>query len=646
MGMIPKKGSCCRVLAVVVVVFLGSSCQMLGIANPFSSGADSFNRAKQALERGEHDAALMNAAAAINRDDKHWPSYKFIVENYEDSLAKVEARLAELGQEEQTSEVLQEKVKILRNMYWFVHYVSRMPGDRPDSRVIERGKESVTVALTDYETPLAEAREQGYAIAFGQASGLIEAGEYDEAIEALQTITRSFVQGAEERQAAEIAIAGFLVESAAPLVGALSMANLEGATRIMAAAARFEKTEEVEALTAELNSKAQDVILAEADRLARRGNVAALEEALGVAVKARDYVDDNDQVNPRIYPYAQRLADLYHGEARAAVRAFNGTRDSKWGAEDVFLRYVAFVGGWPAVTGHEDAIEDFAEFIESSRTVVHVVLEPDHAASHDRVTGAMERALESQRGKVLWMFTDQSREQAEQRQRHFRGTGRWWNNNQDKAASLIYPDSSNTFHRNVRQLTTESSLDDARGFNIDFLVKITADASVGNVRPVERRESKEISAYQKLDGSVHLDPGNSKVDGWHAARTLAENVGGMDTFNQQLREDHGVSDFWRNAAVMHTYQALSAPVTVTYNLEVIRVSDGRSVYTTRATHRDEAKGNEVLVGVSSDIPVIESKVGEQVRQAPSSFTPNTASAVRAGFSQLNFAPAANAIGRN
>ncbi|SIP92645.1 hypothetical protein SAMN05920897_101304 [Alkalispirochaeta americana] len=645
MGTFRKAKPFCSVLAILLVIFLASSCQMLGIANPFSSGADNFDRARRALDSGEHDVALMNAAAAINRDEKHWPSYKFIVENYEGSLAKVNARLAELDEKEQTAEVLQEKVAILRNMYWFVRYVSRMPGDQPDSRVIERGKDSVTVALTDYETPLAEAREQGYAIAFAQASVLIEAGEYEEAIEALQVITRSFVQGAEEREAAEITIAGFLVESATPLVGALSMENLEAATQILIAAARFEETEEVTALTAELNSKAPDVLFAAAERAARRNNVDALEEALGIAVKARNYVDDNDQVNPGIYPYAQRLADLYYGEARGAARTFDGSSSSKWDAENLFLRYVAFVQGWPSVTGHEDSIEKFAEFIESSRTVVHVVLDPAHAASRDSVLPALKSVLENQRGKVMWMYTSENRELADQRVRHFRGSGRWWSNNQQEAERLIYPDSSNTFHNEVNKLTTASSLDEARQFNIDFLVKISADASAGNTRSTQRSEVKQISAYLNMDGSAHLDANNSKVNGWHAARVLAENTGTMDTFNQKLQED-GVREFWRNESVNHRYQALVAPVTVNYTLEVIRVSDGRSVYSTRVTHRDEAKSDEVLVGVDTDVSAIRSLLEQQVREAPTSFQPSTGRIEHAGFRQLNFAPVANAIGRS
>ncbi len=635
-----------QLLAALTMIFLASGCQMLGMANPFSSGADSYQRATRAWDSNNPAEALSYAANAVYRDEKHWPAYRFIVANYDEAMGQINARLAELDQQEQSVEVVREKVRTLRDMMWFVRYVSDFPGDSTDPKIVESKNDSVAIPLTDYETPLAEAQAQGYAIAFSQASTLIAAGQVEEAVEALQVVTRDFVQGAEERAAAETAIAGFLVETATPLVARLTLENLDEATGLLAAARRFEETEEVAALTQELNSRAPALIFAEADRIARPGTVAAIESALGVAVQVRNYAGDDAEVSARLVSYAQRLADLYKRGVETSARTAGRTRQGNRAVEDQYTQLLAFLHAWPSVTGHETALEEFAAFTQSSRTMVHVVLDEGYGNARNGVVASLEAALANQSGKDIWVISKENQELAQTRQRVFQGheRGRWWSANSEQAEQIIYPDSSVRYLDAANGLTTASSLDEARALNIDFLVRITVETTVGNARSSQRQDVQSVSAYQKTDGSVHLDA--STVDQWRAARAVADRTGdvGMEEYNRQLAEAE-ITELWHQESVTHTYQSFTAPVTVTYGIEVINVANGRSIHTSRFTHRDEQTSNEVLVGVRAAVPAIQQALQEQVRQAPAGFDPNPAPVVQAGFGQLNVAPAATAISR-
>lgn len=651
MGKVMHSSMWFRMVPAAVLIILMSGCQMLGMASPFSSGADSFDRAKRAWSDNQPATALMYAASAVNRDEKHWPAYSFIITNYDEAIQSIEARLAELGQQDQTVETVREQVRILRDMMWFVHYVARFPGESTDPKIVEFKNDSVAIPLTDYETPLSEAQQQGYAIAFAEATTLFGSGEFEGAIEALQVITRDFVQGADERAAAEVEISRFLVETATPMVARLTMDNLEQATAMVAAARRFDESEEVAALTGDLNRRAVELIFAEADRIARPGTVAALENALSVAVQVRNYTGgaagDDTTVTSRLVTYAQRLADLYRRDVDAAVAGARGNREANHQAEVAFANYVAFVHGWPSISGHERALEDFGAFHRASRTLVHVVLAEGHDVFRDRVTGPLADALAGQRGRDIWVVSSENRELAEERQRAIRGTGggRWWSNAGEQAERLIYRDSSNQWLNTANRLTAASALEEARELNIDVLVRITADASAGSPRPNRRQDVRGISAYQKTDGTIHVD--EQTVSEWRAARAVADLGGdaGMASYNRQL-EEAGITRLWHEEPVTHTFQSLTAPVTVNYTIEVIRVSDGSSIHTSRFTHRGEETSDEVLVGITSAVPELQRSLQDQVREAPTEFRPSVTSVVAAGYRQLNMAPVATAIGRN
>ncbi|MGM0432732.1 MAG: hypothetical protein ACQEQU_08465 [Spirochaetota bacterium] len=645
-----------RLVGIMVLIAVLSGCQMLGMASPFSSGQGDFKRARGAWENGNPEEALQYVAIAIAWDEKHWGAWELLFDIYDDAMQQVNEKLASLDAQDPTVDSIAEKVDILKPMDIFISYVEGFPGEDTDPKIVTYKDDSLAIPLTDYDELLSEAMDQGYELAFTEAANHIDEGEYEAAIESLQVLTSRFVPDADDIPAAEAEIADFLVESAAPMVENLTINNLEDATTLITAAREFTETDRTTALLEELNTKSVEVVFDEAARLLDQdGSVEGTERALRMAVRAREYVEDSAEVNRRIYSYAQRLADLYKSELDASIHASDGTRDSKWTIENQYVQYVNFViYEWPDVTGHERAIENFADYIESSRTVVHVALNPGYDSVRDRVSTIVEEALSDHDDSVMWMYSEENQELADQRARYFRGKDlRWYRDNQELADRLIYPDSSTTFQDEVNELTTESSLEDARAFNIDYLVRIDAQVSTTTPESSQRDESQKVSAYEK-DGSVHFS--KSVVDEWRAGARIVEEMAestdnqdaidaAVEEYAKQL-EEAGITEIWHEVDVTNTYQFLTATVSVDYDVDVVRTSDGESIYSTSFTHRDDVSSDRVLVGVQSAIPEVEKALQADVREPVADFNPDTKSIVDEGLSEFDAAQVVQAIARD
>ncbi|MCF7953474.1 MAG: hypothetical protein K9K78_05295 [Spirochaetales bacterium] len=644
-------------LAVLLAVLSG--CQMLGMANPFSSGQDDFKRAKGAWEDGNPAEALEYVTKAINDDEKHWGAYKFLFEIYGDAMEQVDAKLASLDAQNPTIDSTVEKVETLQSMKYFNYYVEGFPGEETNPKIVSYKKDSLTIPLTDYEVLLSEARAQGYELAFTEAANQIDGGDYEAALASLDIIPRHFVPNyTEDRRAAGAEIAEFLAENAAPMVENLTITNLEDAAALITAAREFAETDRNAALLEELNTKAVNVVFDEAAKLLDQdGSVEGMERALRMAERAREYVEDSAEVNRRIYPYAQKLADLYKSELDASIHASDGTRDNKWDIENQYVQYVEFViYEWPDVTGHEQVIENFADYIESTRTVVHVVLNPGYTATRDRISANVEQALSDHEGSVMWIYSEKNQEIADQRARYFRGEGRrWYLDNQELADRLIYPDSSTAFLNEVNKLTTESSLVDARAFNIDYLVRIDAKVSTTTPESSQRDELQQVSAYQKQDGSVHFS--KSLLEKWRTQDKIIQKMieatdydqGAIDAaaaeYKRQM-EEAGISKIWYDVDVTNTYQNFTATVSVNYDVDVVRTSDGKNIYSTSLTHQDNVSSDRVLVGVSSANSAMEKALQADVREPASDFKPNTKSVVTEGLSEFDDTQVVQAIVRD
>lgn len=128
----------------------------------------------------------------------------------------------------------------------------------------------------------------------------------------------------------------------------------------------------------------------------------------------------------------------------------------------------------------------------------------------------------------------------------------------------------------------------------------------------------------------------------NSAKGTSGEAAAVNAFNSQL-EDAGVTAFWHDVDVANTYHYFTSTVSVNHQAEVVRVSNGEIIFSASFFHSDEAKSNEVLIGVRSAVSEIEQAMHRNVRELASGFQPNAAPIAAAGFSRFNAAQAARSV---
>lgn len=163
-------------MIIAALVVLGG-CETLGLASPFSDGADAFSDAQYDWGDKEYSSALRNAALAIYYDEKHYGAYQFIVEKYDEGMEKIHQQMEELAAGEPTVESVAREVRIYVDLADFVDSLD----DGTDPRVLTFRKEQIEIPMTDYTPRIAEARSRGYELAVAAGTAQLESGDVDAA---------------------------------------------------------------------------------------------------------------------------------------------------------------------------------------------------------------------------------------------------------------------------------------------------------------------------------------------------------------------------------------------------------------------------------------------------------------------------------
>lgn len=576
------------VLLAGAILLSATGCATLGMASPFSKGADYYKDAKAALEQGRYAEAFDYASYAIVKDEKHYPSYRLIVKNYEDGMTAISTELEELANSEPAIQSQIRKVDIYDHLVNFMSYIDA----HGNPAVVTFKKDSVTIPITDYAVQLEEARQLGFDLAMEKGRSQLESEDFDGADETFETVLDEFTVNDDE-DAVRAQIADQFAARGEAYVAELTYEMVEDVNALIAKAETYAETDRVQALRTDLDAKALDLTLGEARRIAEGGTVEAYREAIIVAHDAYEFVEDNTEIDELRRSWARKAMELSLAQIDRVEPRYDGTISGLEPVRAAYKDMLRWIDGWESITDYKGIPARYADFIERSKIRVYAV------KGGDLPGGVVEDVLEATRDAVrsrsdvrYWFHTSEEISTATEESSSRLGEELQRDNDSDYLAALD-------------ALTFDSSTQDASALNVKYLIRISADAGEATTKRNNRSETKKQSGHKTTEGEIQVAPAIF----YSPFRKAAEKD------EQTLRKamaDSDVTNMWFDVPVEYTYTSISVRQPVSYTVIVERCSDGRQIYSDQFSFTYSAAGDEELTNVTSPVGDITSHLSDDI----------------------------------
>jgi hypothetical protein len=580
--------------ALLALALLGlGSCATLGIANPFSSGMESYEKGMHAWRDGNQAKALYDMAWAIRRDNKHYPAINFMINNYSSAMATIEARLAAL---KDTSDLakLAELAEIYSNLTEFHTMIHR----EGQAYVLESGKKSLSIEHRDFSAPRAAVIKRGNEMALVESKQQLAAGNLNKAKAALDLNIRHFYgTTSDERNAARTLASDLLTEEAEKRIQNLTAADMELIKNLIMTARSYAKSDRLDELNKNLETQALAVTFKAADELAAPGTIAGYEAAIAKGQEATNFVTDRNLLSERLYGYVNKLVVLLNADVETKKTAYNNTEASFDAVGAAYLKLLRYLTGWEKAVGFDTKtlLAAWAKFNESSKVRVFAVANATAGnANRDALLAGLKAFNPS--GKYYWFHSAAEFKNVEDAERAILNRGDKFSNYYRNAGQPLFADTTSAFTSGLRALNSNSPLGSARDLGIDVLISISATLDeVRNLKRVTRKETV-VKTYYVADGVIKDDPATITL------LKLAKDVDaqkGTNTYQKALT-DAKISLILDNQQVTYTYQTTSVDRPVTFKLAVQNTASGQELGSSSYFGYKSVISREVCIDVATE----------------------------------------------
>lgn len=572
-------------MIIAALVVLGG-CETLGLASPFSDGADAFSDAQYDWGDKDYSSALRNAALAIYYDEKHYGAYQFIVEKYDDGMEKIQQQLDELAAGEPTIESVAREVEIYVDLADFVDSLD----EGTDPRVVTFRKEQIEVPMTDYTPRIAEARSRGYELAVAAGTAQLESGDVDAADETFGTLMTTFVGPVDEkREAAGSMVSELFADRAETLMADMSYGILEPASRLLSIAEGYHASERVADLQAAVDAAGMELVFGEADAVAAEGTIQAYDRAIDIGKQAYDFTSNEKAVDARIAGYVQQALSVADQQVREAEAAYDGTRSGQSAVYAAYDTLLTWLEEWPDASGYEDALDRFATFIETSKIRVYLVVDDSlESGIRNRVLTDVRGLVREGSERAFYFHTGADLKELDELKNSFIMGA--WNDLYNDYDGEMLPDDTRDYQAALRGLSADCTTEELEALGIDYIIRVSANPGRGSSDTSTRRETIELGAYKTTEGEI----GDERAI--MTAIQMAKNQG-ESTYRTAL-EESDIAEVWFGETVDVEFAQTSGSQDVRYTVSMERVSDGRRVYNGRFSDTLRSSTDEVLTSIS------------------------------------------------
>jgi hypothetical protein len=560
------------------------------MASPFSKGADYYKDAKAALKENRYAEAFDYASYAIVKDEKHYPSYRLIIKNYQDGMTAITTELQKLASSDPAVEGQIRKVEIYEHLANFMSYIDA----HGNPAVVSFKKDSVTIPITDYTAQLQEARKSGFDLAMAEAQSQLEFEDFDAANESFETALDEFTVN-DDKDAVRAQIADRFAARGEAYVAELSYEMIEDVNALIAMGEEYAETDQIQELRIALDAKALDLTLGEARRIAEGGTIEAYREAIIVAHDAYEFVEDNAEIDELRRSWAVKAMELSLAEIDRVEPQYDGTISGLEPVRAAYKDMLRWIDGWESITGYKDVPQRYADFIEESKVRVYAVIGGDLPGGI--VTDVLEGTRDAVRSRSdvrYWFHTSEELATAAEESSSSLGEELQRDNDPDYRSALD-------------ALTFDSSTQDASALNIEYLIRISADAEEATPSRNTRTKTEKKSGHKTTEGEIEVAPALF----YRPFRKMADED--RERF-QSAMADSDISDMWFDVPVEYTYTSISVRQPVSYTVTVERCSDGRQIYSDQFSFTHAAAGDEELTDVSSGVSDITAFFSDDIEE--------------------------------
>lgn len=608
------------VAVVIAALVVLSGCETLGLASPFSDGADAFTDAQYDWGDKDYSSALRNAALAVYYDEKHYGAYKFIVEKYAEGMEKIQEQLDELAAGEPTVESVAREVQIYVDLADFVDSLD----DGTDPRIVTFRKDQIEIPMTDYAPQISQARSRGYELALTAGTNHLESGDVDAADETFGVLMSTFVERTDEkREAAGSMISGLFADRAEAIMANMSYDVLEPASKLLSIAKGYHESERVADLQAAVDTAGMELVFGEADAVASAGTIQAYEQAIDIGKQAYDFTSNEKAVDERIAGYATKALAIADRHVREAEAAYDGTRTGQSAVYSSYDTLLTWLEEWPEATGYEDALDRLSAFIETSKIRVYLVADESFESGlRSRVLTDVRRVTREESDRAFYFHTSADLEELDELENSFVMSG--WNDLYNDYDGEMLPDDTRDYQAKLRSLSADSSTEELEAMGIDYIIRVSANPGRLSSDTATRHETIELDACKTTEGEINDERAIM------AAIRVAKNEG-ASTYRTAL-EESDIAEVWFGETLEVEFARTSGSQDVRYTVSMERVSDGRRVYNGRFSDTLQTATDEVLTSISGSNEELRQFVASKhggVREVPELGKPGTTAVTKA-----------------